>query len=77
MIVKWAVLKMLVTLKLIGTDYMIADIFTKAVDKDTFLRLRNNMLNAANDVYARFSFEKASRYIRAASDFLSRMGPLV
>ena len=76
MIVKWAVLKMLISLKLIGTDYMIADIFTKAVDKDTFLRLRNNMINASNDQYARLSFVKASRYIQAASEFLSRWGPI-
>ena len=41
MLVKWAVLRLLIALHLVSTDYMIADLFTKAVDKDTFQRLRN------------------------------------
>ena len=43
--VKWAVLKLLVKLYLVQSEYMIADLFTKAVDKETFLRLRGDMLN--------------------------------
>ena len=32
----------------VTTDKMVADIFTKAVDKETFLRCRDYMLNVAN-----------------------------
>jgi hypothetical protein len=45
MLVKYAVIRLLVTVKLISTNDMMADIFTKAVDKDTFLKFRMWLMN--------------------------------
>ena len=45
MLVKRAVLLLLLYPYKVSTDYMLADIFTKATDKGTFLKMRNNMMN--------------------------------
>ena len=45
MLVKYAVLRLMIAVHLISTNDMMADIFTKAVDKDTFLRFRMWMFN--------------------------------
>ena len=45
MLVKYAVLRLMIAVHLISTNDMMADIFTKAVDKDTFLRFRMWMYN--------------------------------
>ena len=45
MFVKFAVLRMLIVTKLVPTKELIADVFTKAVDKDTFLLMRRHLLN--------------------------------
>jgi hypothetical protein len=45
MLIKYAVIRLLVTVKLISTNDMMADIFTKAVDKDTFLKFRMWLMN--------------------------------
>ena len=49
MFVKYAALRLLVETKLVPTDAMIADIFTKCVDKETFLRMRRELLNMEGD----------------------------
>ena len=46
MLIKRAVLILILRPFLVATQYMIADIFTKAVEKATFVRLRNSIMNA-------------------------------
>ena len=45
MLVKYAVLRLLIATQLVSTNDMMADVFTKAVDKDTFLRCRMWLFN--------------------------------
>ena len=45
MLVKRVVLLLLIAPYLVGTDYMSADIFTKATDKGTFVKMRNYVMN--------------------------------
>ena len=75
MFVKWAVLKLIVTLHLVPSEYMIADIFTKAVDKETFLRLRNNMLNLAAAEPLHVAYGRVMRMLESLSRLVSRLGP--
>jgi len=42
---KRAVLILIMSPSIVTTDNMVADIFTKATDKSTFVRMRNNMMN--------------------------------
>ena len=44
-LIKRAVLMLILDPYLVSTHYMLADIFTKAVEKSTFVRLRNTMMN--------------------------------
>ena len=44
MLVKRVVLLLLAAPFLVTTDYMVADIFTKATDKGTFIKMRNYMI---------------------------------
>ena len=74
MLVKWAVMRLLVKLYLVKTEYMIADIFTKAVDKETFQRLRNNMMNVGGDENVAGMYARASRMMVKMSDTLGRFG---
>ena len=39
------VLLMILSPLLVKTEYMLADIFTKATEKNTFLKMRNRMMN--------------------------------
>ena len=48
MLIKELYMRDIVYPEKVTTDKMVADIFTKAVDKDTFLRCRDYMLNVAN-----------------------------
>ena len=48
--VKYMVLRLMVACKLVSTAYMIADIFTKATDVDTFVRMRDSLRNIAEPV---------------------------
>ena len=48
--VKYMVMRMMVVCKLVSTVHMIADIFTKATDVDTFTRMRDSMRNIAEPV---------------------------
>ena len=45
MLVKRVVLLLLAAPFLVPTDYMVADIFTNATDKETFFKMRNYMMN--------------------------------
>ena len=45
MLIKRAVLMLLLSPYLISTHCMIADIFTKALDKGTFIKFRDVMMN--------------------------------
>ena len=45
MLVKRAILLLLAAPYLVTTDYMAADIITKATDKGTFFKMRNYMMN--------------------------------
>ena len=74
MVVKWAALRLLVKLHLIKTESMIADIFTKAVDKETFLRLRNNMLNLSADEGIAVTYARAVRLLTSLREALGRLG---
>ena len=67
-------LRLLLVLKLVPTESMIADIFTKAVDKDTFIRLRNNMNNATADEAVTATFARAARLIGSLREHLGRLG---
>ena len=68
-------MKLIVNLHLVASENMIADIFTKAVDKDTFLRLRNNMLNMGASEPLRAAYGRVSRMVENVSRLLGRLGP--
>ena len=72
--VKWAVLKSIIKLHLVGTEYCLADIFTKAVDKDTFLRLRAVLHNQRMDEGAAGIYSRTRRAIDMLSELLGRIG---
>ena len=74
MLVKWAVLKFILKLYLVPTASMIADIFTKAVDKDTFLKMRNNMLNLSADESIGATYARAARLMNSLRATLGRLG---
>ena len=44
--VKYAVAKIMIVLLLIGTKYMVADIFTKPLEKELYYKFRDYMLNS-------------------------------
>ena len=68
--VRWACLKMVVKLYLVlvTSADCLADIFTKAVDKDTFIRLRAVLLNTEMDGGVK---AQVSRALRAAKQLAS------
>ena len=45
LLVTFAVMKLIIMTKLVGTKMMIADILTKAADRETFDKMRNNIRN--------------------------------
>ena len=51
---------------------MVADIFTKAVDKDTFLLMTKWLLNLDADCEQRASYARASRLVRMLGDLVDR-----
>ena len=67
MFVKWAIIKLLITMHLA----MPADIFTKAVDLETHTKMRNLMMNISW-VY-KGNTAKMTRLVKALTDTLSRM----
>ena len=72
MLVKYAVMRMLVACRLVPTAEMVADIFTKAVDKDTFLLMTKWLLNLNGDDGHRASYARASRLVRMLGDLVDR-----
>jgi len=73
--IKWAAMRLLVKLYLVKSEFCIADIFTKAVDKETFLRLRNNMLNLAAAESMVTAYGRATRMMANLSALIGRLGP--
>ena len=56
----------MIEMYLVKTIYMVADIFTKATDTDTFLKMSNNMRNVRSVRWAPSTVEaKANRLLQA------------
>ena len=72
--VKWAVLKMVVALHLVGTENCLADIFTKAVDKDTFLKMRATLHKTATDDGVDALYSRVRRAANLFSELLGKVG---
>ena len=72
MLVKYAVMRMLVACRLVPTTEMVADIFTKAVDKDTFILMTKWLLNLDADCEQRACYARASRLVRMLGDLVDR-----
>jgi|NorSeaMetagenome_1021524.scaffolds.fasta_scaffold112885_1 hypothetical protein len=70
MLVKYAVLRLFIVVKLIPTKEMIADIFTKAVEKDTFILMRKHLLNLGGDVANQVVHGRATRMARKLADLI-------
>jgi hypothetical protein len=58
LLIKRAVLMLLLHPLLVATNYMVADMFTKALEKSTFVRFRNVMMNCNSS--ARDTLQKAA-----------------
>ena len=71
--VKYAVMKLLVATALVPTDDMIADIFTKSVDQDTFRLMRSWLLNSANDADAKGMYSRLTRMLTDMQSIFGRM----
>ena len=72
MLVKRVVLLLLVAPFLVSTDYMVADIFTKATDKGTFFKMRNYMMNVNGNLRGPLS-EALSACAGASKRIISRI----
>ena len=73
MFVKWAILKFIIVLSLVRSEKCVADIFTKAVDQDTFLRMRSVLLNSANDGESTAAVARARRLIVSLGHTMKRV----
>ena len=69
-LVKYAIMELLVRPYLISTKDMTADVFTKAVDEETFYRCKHALHNTARENY---TTRKAKRLTAALSGLTSRM----
>ena len=69
--VKWAVMKLMIAYQLVSTKFMVADIFTKATDEATFLKMRSIMRNVPLPGSATVG-EKAERIVRYLMNALRR-----
>ena len=67
LLIKRAVLMLILTPYLIGTKFMLADIFTKATDKGTFVRMRNVMMNTNCSLRALLALSTESLHGEARS----------
>ena len=72
--VRWACLKLLTVLHLVPSADCLGDIFTKAVDKDTFIRLRAVMLNTSMDGGMKGEITRARKLAMYLASFISRYG---
>ena len=68
MFVKYASLRFLVVTKLVSTRDMMADIFTKCVDKDTFLRMRRYLLNLDGETSMAAAYKHVTRMLHALQE---------
>lgn len=66
LLVKYAVMQLIVAVKLVSTKMMIADILTKATDQETFERMRANIRNTKADTVS----AKAQRLLAALTRVL-------
>ena len=73
---RWACLKLLMKLHLVPSADCLADIFTKAVDKDTFLRLRAVLLNMEMDGGIKAQISRALRAAKHMAAMLTRYGDM-
>ena len=64
--------KLLVATRLVPTAKMVADIFTKAVDKETFYLMRAHLLNLRADAGARASLGKVTRLFESLQYAMQR-----
>ena len=72
MLVKYAVMRLLVVTGLVPTTDMIADIFTKAVDKDTFLKMRSWLLNTDGDDTSQANLSRVRKLAEALKNAIDR-----
>ena len=68
MLVKYAVLRLIMETALVPTAEMIADIFTKAVDKDTFIKMRRHLLNIGGDTAYATARAQMARALQVMQD---------
>lgn len=73
MLVKYAVLRLFIATLLISTKEMIADIFTKAVEKDIFILMRKHLLNLGGDTAHHVMHGRASRAARILLELIQRL----
>ena len=73
MLVKYAVMRLLVATRLVPTTAMIADIFTKAVDKDTFILMRSWLLNIDGDLGQRAAYSRVAKLAAALQKAMDRL----
>ena len=76
--VKWTVLRLIIALRLVRSEFCIADIFTKAVDKDTFFRMRNAMHNSSADESVKLLAIRMWKQpaIKKLAEFFATWGPI-
>ena len=70
MLVKYAVLRLFIATLLISTKEIIADIFTKAVEKDIFILMRKHLLNLGGDTAHHVMHGRASRAARSLLELI-------
>ena len=66
-------LRLLIVTKLVPTKELIADIFTKAVDKDTFLLMRRNLLNLGGDESGQAVQSRVARLVTQLSGLVNHI----
>ena len=62
--IKYAIQRLIVTCLLVGTRFMVADVFTKATDEATFKRMRAVLRNDGSDTYGMRVREAMSAVMR-------------
>ena len=73
MLVKYAVMRLLVATRLVPTTAMIADIFTKAVDKETFVLMRSWLLNMDGDIEQRAAYSRIAKLAAALQRAMDKL----
>ena len=73
MLVKYAVLRLMIAVELVSTKEMIADVFTKAVDKETFALMRKHLLNQVEDKAYKATHTRASRLAGKLAEMIGNL----